>query len=126
MKRSRIALTAAALWAAFSLPAQAQSSSRANFIPQVGAGITISATTTSAGATLPGVNQELYIMNSGTDLVFCRWGAGAQTATTADIPIPTGAPQIFGSGLPPATGIACIANATTATVRIIPGNGGYH
>lgn len=127
MKRSLFA--AAALWAAFSFGAHAQSSSHANFMPDFGTGVSIAATTASASATLTGNalnDSELYLWNAGTGTAYCRWGVGAQTATVADLPIPTGSAQIFARGLTGANTIACITATGTATISIVAGNGGYH
>jgi hypothetical protein len=104
-------------------PAFAQGRSN-NFTPLTGAGQSIAATTTSASITFAGesLNQaDLWIFNAGTDYVFCRWGVGAQTATTAGTPFPSGSVNIVSRN--GADTLACRANTTTATVYIIPGNG---
>jgi hypothetical protein len=95
-----------------------------NFTPLTGAGQSIAATTTSASITFAGesLNQaDLWIFNAGTDYVFCRWGVGAQTATTAGTPFPSGSVSIVSRN--GADTLACRANTTTATVYIMPGNG---
>jgi hypothetical protein len=95
-----------------------------NFTPLTGAGQSIAATTTSASITFAGesLNQaDLWIFNAGTDYVFCRWGVGAQTATTAGTPFPSGSVNIVSRN--GADTLACRANTTTATVYIMPGNG---
>jgi hypothetical protein len=129
MRPIRIAFATAAALAAFSLPATAQRSDNTSFFPSFGTGQSIAATTTSASVTLTGAalnDSELYILNAGTDTVFCRWGAGAQTAVNTDIAIPTGVgPQIFTKGAG-TTVVACIAASTTATVRIITGRGNFN
>jgi hypothetical protein len=84
----------------------------------------IAATTTSASITFTGTSlndTELYVYNAGTDAVFCRWGVGAQTATTAGLPIPSGTVQIFNRN--GATVFACRTFTTTATVYVTTGNG---
>jgi uncharacterized membrane protein len=84
----------------------------------------LAATTTSSSVTFTGNSlndTELYVYNAGTDLVFCRWGIGAQTATTAGLPIPSGTVQIFNRNS--ATVFACRSSTTTATVYVTTGNG---
>src|SRR4051794_26303396 len=98
MRPIRKALLAAAALAAFSLPAIGQVGTRLPFYPRPASTQSISATTTSASITFTGESlndSELYVYNAGTDAVFCRWGVGAQTATTAALPIPSGTVQIF-------------------------------
>src|SRR3954470_4610028 len=84
----------------------------------------IAATTTSSSITFTGSSlndTELYVYNAGTDAVFCRWGVGAQPATTAGLPIPSGTVQIFSRNN--ATVFACRTFTTTATVYVTTGNG---
>src|SRR3982751_806260 len=79
-------------------PAFAQVGTNLPFYPTPVSTQSIAATTTSSSVTFTGTSlndTELYVYNAGTDAVFCRWGAGAQTATTAGLPIPSGTVQIF-------------------------------
>lgn len=94
------------------------------FFPRPTSTQSLSATTTSSSITFAGESlndTELYVYNAGTDLVFCRWGVGAQTATTTALPIPSGTVQIFARNQ--ATVFACRTSTTTATVYITTGNG---
>jgi hypothetical protein len=94
------------------------------FYPRPASTQSLSATTTSSSVTFTGESlndTELYVYNAGTDLVFCRWGVGAQTATTGGLPIPSGTVQIFSRNS--ATVFACRTSTTTATVYITTGNG---
>jgi hypothetical protein len=94
------------------------------FYPRPASTQSLSATTTSSSITFTGESlndTELYVYNAGTDLVFCRWGVGAQTATTAGLPIPSGTVQIFARNQ--ATVFACRTSTTTATVYVTTGNG---
>jgi hypothetical protein len=105
-------------------PALAQVGTNNPFYPTPASGQTLSATTTSSSITFTGTSlndTELYVYNAGTDLVFCRWGVGAQTATTAGLPIPSGTVQIFNRNS--ATVFACRSSTTTATVYVTTGNG---
>jgi hypothetical protein len=123
-KMDRLGILAAGLALAL-LPGSAFAQGRTNnFTPLTGAGQSIAATTTSASITFSGesLNQaDLWIFNAGTDYVFCRWGVGAQTATTAGTPFPSGSVNIVSRN--GADTLACRANTTTATVYIMPGNG---
>jgi hypothetical protein len=101
-----------------------------NFTPINGAGVALSATTTSASTTFvagtpAGTNTvqatDVMIYNSGTTLGFCRWGVGAQTAVAADVPIPAGTVQVFFKAT--ADTVACIMSSGTATIYVMPGNG---
>jgi hypothetical protein len=94
------------------------------FYPRPASTQSISATTTSSSITFSGESlndTELYVYNAGTDLVFCRWGVGAQTATTAALPIPSGTVQVFNRNN--ATAFACRTSTTTATVYVSTGSG---
>jgi hypothetical protein len=125
-KMDRLGILAAGL-ALVLLPGSAFAQGRSNnFLPLAGAGQSIAATTTSGSVTLTGesLNQaDIWIFNAGTDYVFCRWGVGAQTAATTDIPFPSGTVNIVSRGATGVNTVACRANTTTATVYIVPGNG---
>lgn len=134
MKRLALAVLAA-IW---SLPALAQTNlgnpavGFGHFQPNFGAGQAISATTTSASATLTTQdlqNSELRIFNSGAVPAFCRWGIGAQTALATDLALAPGATGIFTKGVVQAgqgqtQAVACITSSGTATVYVITGIGG--
>jgi hypothetical protein len=105
-------------------PAFAQVGTNLPFYPTPVSTQSLAATTTSASITFTGTSlndTELYVYNAGTDAVFCRWGVGAQTATTAGLPIPSGTVQIFSRN--GATVFACRTFTTTATVYVTTGNG---
>lgn len=93
----------------------------ANFTPEFGTGQAVSASTTSASAPIDAAQPELYVFNDSSVVVYCRWGVGAQTATTAGLPIPAGSAQIFFKGN--ADTFAAITASGTASVRIITGFG---
>jgi hypothetical protein len=105
-------------------PAIAQVGTNLPFYPTPVSTQSLAATTTSSSITFTGTSlndTELYVYNAGTDAVFCRWGVGAQTATTAGLPIPSGTVQIFSRN--GATVFACRTFTTTATVYVTTGNG---
>jgi hypothetical protein len=122
-KMDRIGLVLGLLaFSAFS--AFAQVGTNNPFYPTPTSTQSLAATTTSSSITFTGSSlndTELYVYNAGTDLVFCRWGVGAQTATTAGLPIPSGTVQIFNRNS--ATVFACRSSTTTATVYVTTGNG---
>lgn len=96
-----------------------------NFVPDYGQNKAVSATTTSASTSWTGVfiaSTDVLVYNSGTTLGFLRCGAGAQTATAADAPIPAGTIQIFQKGNRADT-CAVIMSSGTATVYIMSGFG---
>lgn len=111
--------------------ASAQTVANLNFQPINGAGVALATSTTSASTTFTpgtpaGTNTvlsatDLMLYNSGTVIVFCRWGTGAQTAVNTDVPLPAGSVQVFFKGT--ADTVACLASSTTATVYVMPGNG---
>lgn len=86
---------------------------------------TLSATTTSSSASFTAATgvlvTQMRVYNAGTDLVFIRWGVGAQTAVATDTPIPSGAIEVFNKGL--ADTVAVIASTGTATVYVTAGEG---
>lgn len=116
-------LVLAALAMALALPAWAQQSvSLDTFSPAFGAGVTVSATTTSANVALtaaPPTSTVIRVVNSGAVAVFCVWGTGAQTATATSMAIAAGG--VFVGPLNKANNIACLASSTTASVYAIPG-----
>lgn len=82
---------------------------------------TISASTTSANASIGSSGNVIRIYNSGTVPVFVRWGAGAQTATTSDLPLAPGGVEMFSKFN--ADNVAVITASGTASVYVTPGSG---
>lgn len=83
----------------------------------------VAATATSAGGAISQDSNQLRIYNLGPNKVFVRWGSGAQTALTTDLPIPPGGVEVFtvGTGR---TNVAAICDASeTATVFFTTGEG---
>lgn len=80
---------------------------------------TISASTTSASATWTDADKSgdcLRIFNSTAGVAFVRIGRGAQTATTADIPIAPNAAEVIG----------CNDNSDTVAVILSTGTGSVY
>ena len=74
----------------------------------------------SVSATIPTGTTALRIYNSGPTTVFVRWGTGAQTATANDLPIASGATEMFGKASSNDT-VAAISTGM-ATVYVSAGN----
>ena len=74
----------------------------------------------SVSATIPTGTTALRIYNSGPSPAFVRWGTGAQTATTNDLPLASGVTEMFGK----ASANDTVAAVTTgmATLYVSAGN----
>lgn len=96
-----------------------------NFLPAFGGLEAISATTSSTSATLAGLEitacDTLVLYNAAAALAYARWGVGAQTATTSDMPLPPGTLQVFNKGQ--ADTVAVILASGSGTVYAMPGQG---
>lgn len=91
-----------------------------SFFP--GATQSISATSTSASVTVDEYTKAVRIYNKGPNTAFIKFGIGATTATTSDMPIPSGGIEVFSKDR--ADKIAAICAATeTATVYVTTGEG---
>lgn len=106
------------------MPAYPQTQTN-NFNPAFGKQQAISATTSSSSVTLtePGITgcAALCLYNAGSVIAFARWGVGAQTATTSDMPLPPGTLQVFNKY--DADTVAAITSSGSATVYVMPGQG---
>lgn len=56
-------------------------------------------TTTSASVSLNPDSPSVRLLNVGSDLVFVRFGTGAQTATEQDYPLQPNVPEIINKGV---------------------------
>lgn len=106
------------------------------FRPTVGTTKTLSATSTSGSVTFDakdvsssttnagtiGGHSVMRVYNAGTQTAFCRWGTGAQTATTADMPLIPGVVEVFDKCYADDT-FAAITATSTATIYITCGEG---
>ncbi len=74
----------------------------------------------SVSATIPTGTTALRIYNSGPSPAFVRWGTGAQSATTNDLPLASGVTEMFGK----ASANDTVAAVTTgmATLYVSAGN----
>jgi hypothetical protein len=76
----------------------------------------------SNSKTLSGQERSVRIVNYGANICFVRIGKGAQTASTADTPVPAGTSIILAKG-PEEDTIAYISSAGTS-IYIQLGEGG--
>lgn len=98
--------------------------SNANFKPLPGQTKTISATASSSSVQFltQGKGRSIRIFNAGSATTFVRLGKGSATALVADdMPIPSGAIEVFDFGLYDT--IAGITASSTATVYVTLGEG---
>lgn len=87
---------------------------------------TVSATSTSSSAAFTGAcitTEQMRIVNVGPNTAFFRCGAGAQTALTTDVAIPSGIAEIYTKGSLADTCAAITAGANTATLYFTAGSG---
>lgn len=80
----------------------------------------VSSSTTNAGTV--GGHGVMRVYNVGTQVAFCRWGTGAQTATTSDMPLIPGVVEVFSKAYADDT-FAAITSSSTAAVYITCGEG---
>lgn len=97
---------------------------RAPFLPSRGANQVVSPGAASASVSVDPIAKTVRLVNSGTtNICHVRIGKGAQTATTADVPVlPSSA--IFVSKADGEDTVAYISAAGT-TLHIQTGEGGY-
>jgi hypothetical protein len=97
-------------------------SMNAPFFPKYGSGVVVSAAAGSASASLDPTTRQVVVTNLGTtNVAYVRLGIGAQTATTADFPVPPGAQITLTKGLGADT-IAYIS-ASGTSLHLIAGEG---
>jgi hypothetical protein len=93
------------------------------FLPKSGGatGASIAAATSSASTGVDGTCPQVRLYNSGSVIVYVRWGKSAQTATTSDMALAPGSVEVFSKQ--DADTIAAITSAGTATLYITSGHG---
>lgn len=80
----------------------------------------VSSSTTNSGTI--GGHSVMRVYNAGTAIAFARWGTGAQTATTSDMPLIPGVVEVFSKAYADDT-FAAITSSSTATVYVTCGEG---
>jgi hypothetical protein len=94
----------------------------AAFQPQRGANQVVTPAAASASVTINATCKSVRLVNSGAGICHVRIGTGAQTATTADLPVRAGYEVIVSKADGEDT-VAYISSAGT-TLHIQPGEGG--
>lgn len=95
------------------------------------AGTSSIAVTTSSGLRVaikqqPTGSHQVRLFNAGPNTCFWSFGDAAATATTSDIPLPSGAIEVITLSNPsnaPTTHISAIAASGTATLYVTTGQG---
>jgi len=95
---------------------------KAAFQPRRGQNLTETPAASSASVTLDSQAKSVRLVNNGANVCFVRIGAGAQTATTADMPVRAGSEIVVSKGDGDDT-LAHIS-ATGTTLYIQTGEGG--
>jgi hypothetical protein len=102
---------------------------RAPFAPRFGAGLTVTASTTSQTEAIARDSKSIRICNLGTNLIYVRtcWSGDPvtpnQTATAADTPVLAGTALILSKPEAHDT-LAFIAATSTSSMHAQPGEGG--
>jgi len=94
----------------------------APFQPRRGQNLTATPAASSASVSLDSQAKSVRLVNNGSNICFVRIGAGAQTATTADMPVRAGSEIVVSKGDGDDT-LAHIS-ATGTTLYIQTGEGG--
>jgi hypothetical protein len=97
-------------------------SMKAAFQPRRGQNLTATPAASSASVSLDSQAKSVRLVNNGANVCFVRIGAGAQTATTADMPVRAGSEIVVSKGDGDDT-LAHIS-ATGTTLYIQTGEGG--
>lgn len=92
------------------------------FQPMPGKSTSISATATTASASVDATAPQVRLYNAGSQKCHVRWGIGAQTAVTTDMVLAAGAIETFHKGAADTIAAIC-ATGETATLYITPGVG---
>lgn len=95
---------------------------RAPFNPKRGSNQVTTPAAASASVTIDATNKSVRLVNSGANICHVRIGAGAQTATVADLPVRAGSELVVSK----AEGENTLAHISAAgtTLHIQTGEGG--
>ena len=66
-----------------------------SFNPSRGSNQVVSPAAASASKSIDPNVRAIRLVNSGVNICYVRWGVGAQTATTADVPVAPGWSETF-------------------------------
>ena len=95
---------------------------RAPFQPTYGSGSIVSAAAASANRAIDAQAKQVACTNQSANPIYVRVGNGAQTATTADYPVPPNSQVIISKG-DGDNNIAYIAPAGASNLHIMTGEG---
>lgn len=95
---------------------------RAPFNPKRGGNQVTTPAAASASVSIDAVSKSVRLVNSGANICHVRIGTGAQTATTADLPVRSGESLVVSK----AEGEDTLAHISAAgtTLHVQPGEGG--
>ena len=96
---------------------------RAPFQPTRGANQVTTPAAASASVNVDPFSKTLRLVNVGLNICHVRVGEGPQTATTADLPLPSGTSIFVQKGQGEDT--VAFISAVGTTLHIQPGEGGY-
>ena len=88
-----------------------------------GGNLVVTPAVTSASQTIGTGNKSIRFANSGSNTCYIRVGVGAQTATTADMPLLSNEEIVIQKSEVEDT-VAYITTTGTTTLNIQPGEGG--
>lgn len=91
------------------------------FAPHFGTNRVLTPAATSASIPISTEDKNVYLLNTGPNICYVRIGTGAQTATTADFPVPVNEPMVLSKGQGDDT-LAHIS-ATGTTLNVMTGEG---
>ena len=92
------------------------------FNPAFGAGVTISATTTSSATLVGGNARQIVVTNLGSAVIYIDTGMAGIVATAADYPVLPGTQVSLSKNLDH-THVGVLASSGTQSVHVIPGLG---
>lgn len=93
------------------------------FQPKQGANVVVSPAAGSASSDIGKGNKSVRLSNSGANICYVRIGTGAQTATTADMPVLSGESIVVEKA--EASETVAYISASGTTLNIQPGEGGF-
>lgn len=84
--------------------------------------VTVSGTA-SAGTRLTEAADAVRIANTGSAIVWVKFGSTAPTATNADYPVPAGLCEVIRPGISGPLWVSVIAVGATGDIYLTPGSG---
>lgn len=97
------------------------------FLPRYGSNQSVTAGAASSSITIGLGSKSLLLSNTGANICYVRVynsGAGTQSATTADLPVPAGTSRVIGKDQD--HGSVAVISASGTTMQVMEGEGGYN